>query len=313
MDKTQIKFYFQPLGVEDKAHAVEKDEGGKKRKYLYGISSGVSVDVHGERMTPECIKSLLDQSNSGDILLYPDLHGVRGTDDIGILTKAHIDEKGDWVTEYRLYDEDDGMGAQTLEKSDKMWRQVNGLPPYTKARQKGFSIEGHIPEQGIVQMSEGGKRVINKVELDGVVIVPKPAYKTSVAHAVYKALGESAPWQVQKSISNRLRAQVEAEELNDAYYRKRHSVESALNDEIESVMKNPNNSNKAEDLEIVFDEYKTFMIELILQSQSLFKCDQEQPSPEVVLTKNMSRLDLYKALYENMSALAEIKKSKKGV
>jgi len=314
-DTTQrIAFHFQPYNDVKSEHLVEKDENGKKRRYLRGVSSGLAVDGHGERMTDECIKGFMNQANSGDVLLYPDLHGVRGTDDIGIMTKANITPEGDWMTEYRLYDEEDGVGAHTLERADKMWKQLKGLPPYTKPRQKGFSIEGNIPDGGIAQMAQGGKRVINQVDLDGVVIVPRPAYKTSIAHAVYKALGEQSPWAVAKAIAGRMRSQIMENEIKDMYYRKRYMVDDALGEEIKSVMCDPANMDKANQLNTVFDEYKQIMIELILASEAVFQPDEQnaQVSGGVALARSMpTKMQLYKSLYDNLKQYSDLKMNKR--
>ena len=139
-------------------------------------------------MTENAVNSFMGQANSGNVLLYEGQHGVNYIDDIGKLTSADIIKGGDWFTEFRLYDDLDKMGGVTLEKADKLWQQVNGFPPYNHPIQKGFSIEGEIPDGGIVSMDTTGKRVIDDVLLDGVVVVPRPAYKDSIASAVYKAL-----------------------------------------------------------------------------------------------------------------------------
>jgi len=197
-ENNKISFHFHPYGFENKTHVVEKsDSKGRKRRYLKGISSGLKMDQHQERMTEKCIQSFSDQANSGDILLYPDVHGVKGTDDIGILNSHMIDNLGDWHTEFRLYDEFDEAESYQIQKANVLWKQVAGLPPYSKPKQKGFSIEGFIPPNGIIAMKEDGtERVMDGIELDGVVVVPRPAYKDSIANAVFKALGETALWQI---------------------------------------------------------------------------------------------------------------------
>ena len=225
--KTPIKFNFHPFEIDKGNHAVYKSEGsdGVKRRYLKGISSGIKIDGHGERMTDKCIKSFMDQATQGDILLYPDVHGIQASSDIGILTKAEVMPNGDWLTEYRLHDARDGIGANKMEKINDIWKQIRGDKPYTVPRQKGFSIEGFIPDEGIVTSDmSGGKRVINNVELDGVILVPRPAYKDSVANAIYKALGEVNPHrennlrkQMCDGLKGVLHEKVMGEELKDNY------------------------------------------------------------------------------------------------
>ena len=155
MDRN-IHLHFHPREFDKGNHVIEKaDSAGRKRRYLCGISSGVKVDEHGERMTEKCIKSFMSQANSGQVLLFPDIHGIKESEDIGFLSKAEILDSNDWHTEFGLWDEGDGIGKNKSEKIDTLWKQVNGLPPYKKARQKGFSIEGIIPETSIIMDNFG--------------------------------------------------------------------------------------------------------------------------------------------------------------
>jgi len=307
----KIQFLFHPSDIENNNHVVEKSENGKKRRYLKGIASGTQVDGQGERITQNCIKSFQDQANKGDILLYADRHGVAYTADIGILTKSEILPVGDWAVEFRLYDEADAVGANTMETTDKMWRQLNGLPPYTTPKQKGFSIEGYIPENGILSMSQDGKRVIDQVILDGAVVVPRPAYRTSVAQAVYKALDEMAPWNIEKAIGNTFRNLIATEEIQNSYYRKRFQFQDRLEEQIETIMVTDSMIDKKEILEKLFNEYSEAMIELVLQSTPIFdksRSNSEQNSEETIgeLYKSNfknDRISVIKSMIENIDSV----------
>ncbi len=268
-ENNRISFHFHPQGFEDKTHAVEKDEGGQKRRYLRGIASGKSIDGHGERMTDKAITSFQNQAKSGNILLYEGQHGVNYIDDIGKLTGSNITRGGDWETEFRLYDEIDKMGGVTLEKADKLWRQVTGLPPYNHPVQKGFSIEGDIPDGGIVSMDQSGKRVIDDVALDGVLVVPRPAYKDSIASAVYKALGLPKPWVIQKNLGNTLREKLDEDDARDLYFKKKYQIDEALETEVRSIMSGAYPDYR-EPLNMLFDEYRDLMVRIIMESKELF-------------------------------------------
>lgn len=278
-----ISFRFQPCDFEHGNHAVEKNEGGQKRRYLTGISSGVKTDLHGENMTEKCIKSFHEQAESGDVLLFEGQHGVNLVDDIGKLTHSEITPSGDWFTEYRLYDELDGFqpGSVTLEKADKLWRQVNGLTPYTKPKQKGFSIEGEIPDNGILTIDDTGKRVMNEVQLDGVVVVPRPAYKDSVASSVYKALGMVPPdvaEKIHKNISQRLHDKLDQAEMSNSFYQKKYMIEDELDQAIHELVSNDRHGTSREKLQILYQEYSDLMVSLILQNEGIFK--NMNPSPD---------------------------------
>lgn len=287
-----IKFHFQPFKIEDKLHVAEKSVDGTKRRYLKGIASGMRVDAHGERLTPNCIKDIQSQAMSGDILLYPDVHGIRGTDDIGILENSEISPDGDWIIEPRLYDLVDNVGSNTLERVDKLWRQLNGYPPYTTPKQKGFSIEGYIPDEGILEMSDDGRRVIDKVILDGVVVVPRPAYTTSIANAIYKALGEVPPGQLEK-VKNIFKSLATTEELTNNYFKKKFHFQDVLENEIERVMNTLSLPDKPTVLKSLFEGYQETMIDLILKSKGVFindiidnKQDKKQDKKTPIIVKN---------------------------
>lgn len=200
----KISIHSRQGALYNGASLVEKSVDGVKHRYVCGIASGTRVDQHGERLTQRCIDSITRQCKDGDILLYADVHGVKASEDIGILTNFEVDERGDWVTEFRLYDASDKVDSKSLETADKLWKQLNGFPPYTKPRKKGFSIEGYVPDIGGLVDQKEKFGIIDDIVLEGVVVVPEPAYQDSVIHSVYKALGETPEWTVRKSIRAQL-------------------------------------------------------------------------------------------------------------
>lgn len=307
----RIAFKFHPFDFENKNHSVEKNEGGKQRRYLCGISSGIRPDHHGERMTEKCIKSFMDQANNGDILLYTDKHDVEFTGDIGILTKSEIKDNGDWYTEYRLYDEDDGVDTASLEKANKLWKQVNGIKPYTKPKQKGFSIEGHVPEGGIVEMSSAGQRVLDNVELDGTVVVPRPAYKDSIAHSVYKALGMETPWILRSDFGKELQNRLMKDYHRDTFHKKQYQLEDALSNLIEEIMITKDCNEREERLQSAFKEYSNIMIPLIMENQLYFqsvdKAAKSMASP-YSFDAEAHKQQLFKSLQAQLGKLKKLQK-----
>jgi len=258
----KIRFDFAPAAGKS-PFAVEKEEGGKKRRYLYGVSSGTQVDGHGERMTEECVKSFHAQAQSGNVKLYAGKHDVNFVDDIGILVDSQVTPEGDWLTGYRLYDESDGFGPNTMEAVDKVWRQVSGIAPYGTPAKYGFSIEGEIPEGKVVSMDESGRRQMADVELFGTVLVPKPAYRTSVAHAVMKALGVPTPQEVRKSLLG-------DEKLDGDFYGAYCQVQDALDREIGKIMVSPG-ADARDRLRAILDEYASILLDLIMKNPDAFR------------------------------------------
>ncbi len=317
--KRRIEFHFHPFGMEKGLFAVEKDESGNRRRYLEGIASGLQVDGHGERMTEACIKSFQRQALSGDILLYEGLHGVNFVDDIGKLVGSTVDGEGNWHASFRLYDAMDGFAptSSTLEKADKVWRQVNGLPPYTVAKQKGFSIEGEVPAGGLQMVDESGRRIMNDVLLDGVVLVNRPAYNDSIAHAVYKALGIPGPWKVRKNLERDLEHSSDAGG-RDLYFRRHWQLNDALETQIASIMSGPGEERRGQ-LETLFDEYSKLAIEDIMAHPEVYASDGDEEeagsiadTPSAVYRASSPRLTVLKQLEAALSILVSSNTRKVG-
>lgn len=309
MERSRVTFDFRQKKFDSGLFAVEKADGGVKRRYLEGIASGTFVDGHGERMTPHCIESFQAQAKSGDILLFEGKHDVNFVDDIGLLVDSEITANGEWHTSFRLYDDGDGMGASTLEKADKVWRQSCGLPPYSKPKMRGFSIEGDIPEGGILSVDASGRRVMDDVKLDGVVLVNRPAYAASIAHGVYKALGLELPWLIRKSLKGSLEAKAQAASAREEYWQKYYQLQDALDSEIKRIA-----SGSVEvqpQLEDLFREYSALAVELIIAYPQMYMPADEEVSSAQGVQKIQSRfLSVIKALDADTRLLLEMRRGK---
>jgi hypothetical protein len=315
-ERIRIPFHIQPYKFEKGMHVVEKaDSQGRKRRYLKGITSGIKIDGHGERMTKACVEKMQNQANSGEILLYEGQHGVTHTADLGRLTESQMTPTGDWITLYRLYDQYDEVGPVKLERADTLWKQVNGLPPYEKKLQKGFSIEGYIPDEGIVEMSETGQRVIDNVELDGVLVTPRPSYKSSVISAVYKALDELPPDTkliVSENIRGKFINKLHDEALKQSYYSKRFKLEDALNESIEEIVSH--GVQIKDRLELLLDEYKRMLIDMVVEHNQVFIRPQDQPDiPDgsgAVDVAKAQQTRVLKSIHDQLQGLVALKMSK---
>lgn len=309
MDNTRVRFDFRQKKLDSGFFAVEKDIGnGVKHRYLEGIASGTYVDGHGERMTQHCIESFVAQSKSGNILLYSGKHGVDFADDIGMLVDAKITPEREWWCSFRLYDESDGVGAGTLEKADKVWRQAMGIAPYSKPKVRGFSIEGDIPEGGIKSVDESGRRVMDDVTLDGVVLVDRPAYQASVAYGVYKALGEIPPWTVRKNLKSSLEDKANAASAREEYWQKYYQLQDALDSEVKRIMSEQVDVRSL--LDELFREYATLSVDLIIAYPQMYELDQKVVSDSQAVQKTKSRtLSVLKDLESSMRLLVAVRKS----
>jgi len=236
------------------------------------------------------------QAGSGEILLYEGQHGVEHTADLGRLVESQITPEGDWITIYRLYDSFDNVGPIKLERAETLWNQVNGLPPYKKAIQKGFSIEGYIPDEGIIEMSESGQRVIDSVDLDGVLVTPRPSYKSSVITAVYKALGELSPEReifLSEKIKNELASNLLNEELKHNYHSKRIRIEDMFNDMIEKYVNQGDLLRQK--LVLLFAQYTELMINLIVENADILRTIEKRPADQPDIPDESGAVDVAKA------------------
>jgi hypothetical protein len=167
---------------------IEKSQGTGKHRYLTGVATGPRKDSHGERMSENCLKSIIRQAREKDVLLFSDVHGIKESEDIGILKSLKQLDNGDFYVEFRLYDDTDDVDTKSRETATKLWNQVNGLPPYTKPRQKGFSIEGYLPlGRDDLEEKKEEHGIIDDMVLEGFVVVPEPAYKDSEIEPIRKS------------------------------------------------------------------------------------------------------------------------------
>ena len=126
--------------------AIKEIQTRAKRRYVSGIATGSRPDGDGERMLPQTIKNFQKSAETGLVLLYCAGHNANKQSDyltdIGKLTSSEILPNGDWMVEFRLWDDADvRIASVNKEISNQLWAQLNGLDPYDKPIQKGFSIE----------------------------------------------------------------------------------------------------------------------------------------------------------------------------
>jgi len=257
-----IKIILHPYSVtkksiaDDSSYATEKSENNQKRRYLTGIASGIFEDHHGDRMSEAAIDDMIAQAEDKDILLLVN-HGKDYTDDVAILTKIEKTKDNELYVEFRLYDESDKVPQIKKDQANTIWEQITGTGVYTKQRVFGFSIEGYVEDEDIEKTENG--RVINKVDLDpGITLVTKPAYKTSVAHAVAKCLGRQP---VRKTVIDEI---LNKDNVISDFFESRWSLNSALTEAVDSVLKTEKPGvEKTELINEILDDYKIKMIALI--------------------------------------------------
>ena len=256
---------------------VEKADGdGIKRRYLYGIGSGPDVDGHGDNMTDKALDGMIQQASEKDITLYVN-HGKDFIGDIGILTEMRRVEGGnDLLFKFRLYDDEDLKIAPELianvNAAKSTWLQVNGLYPYTKKRQFGFSIEGWVPEDKRTKTDTGWS--IDWVDLDpGVAVVPKPAYESSMVGAIVKSLNYRAE-QSGKKEASLFTENLAGNEIQELLW----NISSAFHNSVYQVVENEDLDSEAKiaKLESIFDDYRVAFIDAHKQKIENGKTTEEE-------------------------------------
>lgn len=314
--KIHLPFWFRGeekgQNVTPDHYAVEKSENGVLRRYLTGVSSGVGVDGHGERMTRECVESMMRQGNDGDLKLYSGLHGVNFTDDIGIMTTVKILDNGDLYTEYRLYDDQDvNIQQKNRDTAQQVWAQINGLPPYSKPAKLGFSVEGIVNEKDILSRKidkEGNSthRVINNMILDGVVLVTRPAYQSSIASAVFKCLGELPPEseeRIRAAYTESVQKALKTTAREKDFYEEFYEAGQILEENIFKFMRHRDQDRNKKRLEVLFDVYKSHMVDLISQNVEIFR------NAEPVKMSSENANPLLEELYYRVSRMGSVFKN----
>jgi hypothetical protein len=106
-----------------------------------------------------------------------------------------------------------------------------------------------------------------------------------------------------------LRENVEGKELRDSFYRRKWDIQETLEQEIERIMRRGEPTAKQQ-LEILFDEFRDLMVELITESPSLFTENADgaevMNSPYGEKVERASKIEVYKSLLGQLTRLKKI-------
>ena len=164
--------------------ALETED--EKKPHVIAIASDSSEDRHGDRMSEECIKSMVDQAKESGIDL---LENHKSSFAIGKTTGATVEKSVNahkFAVEFEL--DTDYPQAKKLFKSVQ-----EGVEKYQ------LSIGGYVPlddpEALLFEQREDGtlRRVINKITLDHIAVTRKnhaANNMTGFRHAVMKSLDD---------------------------------------------------------------------------------------------------------------------------
>ena len=151
------------------------------KRYIQGVASGVAEDRDGERVTANCVKSMVRQIKAGGIKLTSS-HQQDWMTTIGDIVEGDADEQTD---EMIVKAELPAAGEDPI--ADKAWKE-------THTGRLGFSVGGKLV-QAFFERNDMGKRrkALDDVLLRHLCLTEKPAYGQSFAEAVCKTWEPSEP------------------------------------------------------------------------------------------------------------------------
>lgn len=153
--------------------AYKTDDG---RAFVEGIASGPEVDLTGERMSPEAIKSMAD-SLYKHIIELRDAHRDEWNDDLGEVLELSVTPDNQLFYKAEL--------DLRLSKAQDLWYRMT-----EKGKKFGVSIGGRVIRAGMEWVAEMGREVYTyfDVELFEISITRQAAYQHSFAAVVTKSM-----------------------------------------------------------------------------------------------------------------------------
>lgn len=182
-----MKFNFYT----DLLKAEKTDEG----LFLTGVASTTGIDKQNESMSKAALESMV--STTGIIPIVTS-HNAEAKDTIGEIVSHSIDAEGRYVIKARLEESDP--------EAMKMWNLIN------KGHKLGFSVGGRVLSSK-PSFNKAVKRVIDKVELDHIMLTRRPVNPETYAVALTKALENMETENIQEDVIEKAGAKHSAETI----------------------------------------------------------------------------------------------------
>lgn len=160
---------------------IIKDEDGndKEVRYVEGVASTTDLDLHGDRMAPEAIKSMADSLKQHVINLNAE-HDTSWQSELGGLEELNITDDYDLTIKAELNE---------MSKSHDLWYALTELN-----KKLGLSVGGYVKEYEMVKEGEGEDatwvRIFKDIELDHIAVTSRPANPKTWVDVIAKSLEE---------------------------------------------------------------------------------------------------------------------------
>ena len=121
---------------------IKKSKDGKEKevKYVEGIASSTDLDLHGDRMSPEAIKTMANSLKHHIINLNAE-HDTSWQSELGDITKLDVSEDNKLLLEAKLNE---------MSKANDLWYAITDLN-----KKLGLSIGGYVKEYEMVKEGKG--------------------------------------------------------------------------------------------------------------------------------------------------------------
>lgn len=164
---------------------IVKDEAGKDKeiRFIEGVASNTSLDLHGDRMGASALKTMADSLKLHNIPMNDD-HNKGWSSEFGDVTKLFVNDDEELVLEAELSE---------MSKAKDLWYALT-----EKNKKLGLSIGGYVKDYELVQEESDNKdeepkwvRVYKDIELDHIAVTKSPANPKTWVSAIAKSLKNS--------------------------------------------------------------------------------------------------------------------------
>lgn len=186
---------------------IVKDENGnqKEERYVEGVASSTTKDLHGDKMTEACLRSMADSLKQHILHLNAE-HDTSWQSELGDLAKLFVKDK-------KLHIE---AKLNEMSKAKDLWLAL------TEMRKKlGLSIGGYVKEYEMVRDGKTDDgfpkwlRVFKEIELDHIAVTSRPANPATWVGVIAKSLDPTKEEEMMKqSESSGKKTVLELEDLD---------------------------------------------------------------------------------------------------
>jgi hypothetical protein len=171
--------------------SLVKDENGKEKeeRFVVGIASNTEIDLHGDRMSPDAIKTMADSLNA-HIINLNNGHDTGWSSELGVITRLEITDNYELLVEARLGE---------YSTANDLWIALT-----SKNKKLGLSIGGYVKTFEMEQSEDGWIRVFKDVELDHIAVTQSPANPKTWLGAIAKSVTFNTTQELEKAVIKEL-------------------------------------------------------------------------------------------------------------